>query len=515
MKESIGSFLYKELKENKVLVFCAVLTTVLSFGFAVCNYSIGVDDTARNHYLYSTLPGSMIQQGRLLHVLVNLLFGTVDFIPFYNDILGAGLFCLSALLFCVLFRYVTDRKISILSCTVFCCVYISYSITNEKFIYQLDVVATMLSYCCTALALIYAYYFTVNRNVSCFLKSVLIMALGLGRYETFVFLYFCGVFSIFLLLILVNKEQTNIKILFLKGLQYAIVLICALVLYYGIVAIVQLATGQFGVFLRSNAWTALEISAYPQNFWLLTKMIGKQFLNFDYFPILEFVVFSGISLIIFTVLSVKKRDFLIFLCWLALFGGNFFIHYIHGSLMYRGAQTFCFFIGFVSLILAEQCLLKLKLKNMVIFFTICLVLVQAADMTRWFYNDYIRYKKDSFSVNVIANELITKHDMSKPVVFTNGWYSFAHGGYLHTHYMSGGQSNGNSALYWAAGCLSGDIEVLFEFFRLEGYDFLIMPTQEEIVLANEEAVNMPRYPYEGYIKETENMIVVNIGSFPS
>ena len=45
---------------NKRLLTCAILTTILCFGFTICNYSIGVDDTARNHYLYSTLAGSMI-----------------------------------------------------------------------------------------------------------------------------------------------------------------------------------------------------------------------------------------------------------------------------------------------------------------------------------------------------------------------------------------------------------------------------------------------------------------------
>ena len=313
--------------------------------------------------------------------------------------------------------------------------------------------------------------------------------------------------------IVINKKILTIKDLFLTGLTYAVILLVALMLYYETVCIAQLLTNQFGVFFRRNAWTGQERSVLD-TFILVTKNIGIAFLNFNYLPVLEMVVFSVIGFVLFPFLSIRRKSWGLLLCWLAFFGGNFLIHYINGSLMYRGAQTFCLYIAFVALILIEQLKTVAFVKKPLIVFVVFLTLIQSADMNRWFWNDYLRYKKDSFAVHSIATELVSDYDTSKPVVFTNGWYSFSKGGYLHTHYIQGGQANGNSAVYWGAGNLSGDIEVLHLFFRMEGYDFLVMPTQEQIDSANAESKGMPCYPNIGYIKESENYIIVNMGAVP-
>ena len=284
--------------DNKRILVLVILTTVLCFGFTICNYSIGVDDPARNHYLYSSLVGSMIQQGRLLHVLVNGLTGIVDFIPFLNDFLGAALFGFSALLFCALLQYITKGKLRDFSCIAFCCIYISYSITNEKFIYQLDVVVTMLSYCLTALGLVYSYQYAQEKKLSLFFKSVGCLVLAFGSYETFVFLYFCGVFAIFILEIVINKKSLTIKEIILEGLKYALILITAMTLYYSIVCIVQLLTNQFGIFIRSNAWLGQERD-FLENFILVTKKVAYPFLNFKYLPLLEFIICTIVGFILF------------------------------------------------------------------------------------------------------------------------------------------------------------------------------------------------------------------------
>lgn len=510
---NFSSHFKRNILANRKLMISSLITAILCFGFTICNYSIGVDDPARNHYLYSTLPATMIQQGRILHVLVNFLTGTVDFIPFFNDFLGAGLFWLSSLLFCGLFQYVTDNKLSPLGCISFCCIYISYSIINEKFIYHLDVVVTMLSYCLTALSLAYAYQFIKTRKLLPYCIAVVCMMLGLGSYETFTFLYVCGVFAIFILQIVICKQPMRLKQWLIAGMLYASILVLSMILYYGAVYALQAATGQLGLFIRGNAWLGLE-SGYLAQFIAITRSIAKAMLNFSYLPILEFVAFAGAGFVLFLLLSLKHKSPVLLLSWLALFAGNFLIHYISGSLMYRAAQTFCFFVAFVALILIEQISFTPSLKKAIAVLSLLLVLIQSADLNRWFFNDYLRYKKDSFAIHTIATELVANHDVSKSVVFTNGYYGFFYGGFLHTHYMPGGQANGNSALYWGAGVLNGDIEVLHNFFRMEGYDFLVMPTQEQISQAGELAREMPCYPYAGYIQETADFIIVNLGQVP-
>ena len=107
MKKNIQKTDYfRDVLQNRVLVFTALFVTILCYGFAVTHQSIGVDDVARNFYLYSDGSWNMIRQGRLLHVLLNTVTRFVAFIPFFTEFVGASLFCLSALLFCGLFQTV-------------------------------------------------------------------------------------------------------------------------------------------------------------------------------------------------------------------------------------------------------------------------------------------------------------------------------------------------------------------------------------------------------------------------
>ena len=72
MKKNIQKTDYfRDVLQNRVLVFTALFVTILCYGFAVTHQSIGVDDVAQNFYLYSDGSWNMIRQGRLLHVLLN------------------------------------------------------------------------------------------------------------------------------------------------------------------------------------------------------------------------------------------------------------------------------------------------------------------------------------------------------------------------------------------------------------------------------------------------------------
>ena len=140
MKKNIQKTDYfRDVLQNRVLVFTALFVTILCYGFAVTHQSIGVDDIARNFYLYSDGSWNMIRQGRLLHVLLNTVTRFVAFIPFFTEFVGASLFCLSALLFCGLFQTVCEGKLPVGALAAFAAIYLSCSINVEKFLYSLDV----------------------------------------------------------------------------------------------------------------------------------------------------------------------------------------------------------------------------------------------------------------------------------------------------------------------------------------------------------------------------------------
>lgn len=499
-------FFRDEILSKKVLVCLAVFTAILCFGFTVTHFSIGLDDMANEHYLYTNGRGSQIQQGRLLHHVLNLLTGTVEFIPFFNDFLGAALFCLSALLFTGLFHYVAGGHLSTAALTAFCCVYISHPIINEKFIHNLDVTATMLSYCSTALALVYAHMFTTKKKPRFFWKAVAALAVALGSYESFIFVYICGVFAVFILRILVNGEQMRFRQLLKDGLRSAAVLLMAMLIYYGIVTLVQLATGQYGMYERANAWTNREAGILT-TFLNITKTIGQQLCQPKVVSIRVFAIFSMLGFALFTDLAIRKRSGCLLLCYCGLFAGNLVIHYICGYIMYRAALTFCLFIGFLVLVILQRVDPVPAIKKGVIFLAVLLVLVQSADMNRWFYNDYSRYQKEKFVIDTVATRLVSEFDTSKPVIFLTDAGKL----YLNTDIYGGGQINGLSVMYWSVGTFSIHTSPLMhKLFRFHGYTFLMEPTLEQVKRAREESVDMEGWPKAGCIQEFDEYIVVKI-----
>lgn len=202
MHRSFKETFVDQIWGDKLIIISTILTAVLAYGFTIVNFSIGVDDPAATYYLHSNEFGSMIQQGRLSHVAIEALTGFVTIIPFFNNFLGVSLFVISSWILCGVFQYVTDNAFSNYSLAVFAGVYISFSIINEKFIYDLDVVATMLSYLCFSLSLLYSYQAVFEKNRMACWGAVGTLIISISSFESFPFLYISGAFFLFLIKIL-------------------------------------------------------------------------------------------------------------------------------------------------------------------------------------------------------------------------------------------------------------------------------------------------------------------------
>ena len=343
-----------EVFQNKILIFFAILVTALCFGFTITHFSIGVDDVARQHYLYSNGSGSMIQQGRLLHLVINGLTGIVDWIPFFTEFVGAGLFCVSALLFCSLLQTVCEGTLSTVALTAFVCVYISSSINVEKFLYHLDVIAISVSFCACALSLLYAY-----RHITCqdagIIPPVALLMVAIGGYESFIFLYICGVFSILILEILKNPEENRFSALLQQGLRYAAVLLIAAAVYYGIAVALQILTAQFQVFSRYTIWEVSE-DGFLSTLCLVLSTLFEELttlLQERYVPI---CVFFGASLggaLLILWLAQRKKNWWLLPCFLAMLLCNLGISVFFGGFHPRMAQTMCFYDGFLILLAVQ------------------------------------------------------------------------------------------------------------------------------------------------------------------
>lgn len=502
--------LYKNFHEKKRLIFFTIVTTVLCFGFTMTNYSIGVDDPARNYYFFSKNIGNMIQQGRLLHLLVNKVTHCVQFIPFFTDFIGAALFALSALLYGTFFQCISKKEISLSGICTFCCVYISNSIIAEKYIYQLDVIVTMLSFCCSALALMYAYCFVTEGKRSLCAKSVSFLMVAIASYESFVFLYICGVMATLVWQIAMNDEYIDFRKIIRDGVKYAAILLVAMVIYYGLVYLVQIATSQNGQFERWTIWKEENIGILEKTCRVVTSIKDSlaEAVRIRYIPILVFCLFSAIGGAVTAWIAIYKKNPWMLCCFAGLEISNFLIHFFCGEFIARAGQTFCLFSGFIAWLTVEVLGNRRIVKKLLIAGVGILVFAQAADMNRWFYNDYVRYKKEEFVIHALATILLQECDVSKPVIFTH----YPEEGYLNTKLYPGGQVIGKSMLYWSAIAFEDPSQPFTaEIFRMHGYDFVQSPTREQYNRAYQKADEMPSWPKEGSVQEFNDFIVVNFG----
>lgn len=118
--------------QQKIYVIILCLTAICGYGFEMTHPSIGIDDTAVSLYLED---GLEVVMGRWFIYLINKIFHLSDFSPFMMELIGVILLCISATLFCVLFRRIFGRKVGLTGYIIFSCIFISNPIISEVYVY--------------------------------------------------------------------------------------------------------------------------------------------------------------------------------------------------------------------------------------------------------------------------------------------------------------------------------------------------------------------------------------------
>lgn len=491
----------KSMLKNKSYVIALVLITIAAFGFEITHFSLGIDDFGINHYmdLSPDKVGNMLQQGRILHIMMYYLSGLVDVIPFLNNFIGSLLFFFSAVFFMALFEVVSEHEFSTLQKIIFSGLFVSYSITSFKFIYDIDVVVTMMSYVCVPLSVAFALDFCDTKKIGSFIKSVCFLFIAIGSYESFNAVYICTIiFS--LILVAIYKDEKTINLI-KKGMVCCVILITSLVVYYLLVKVLQVMTGNIP-YARTNIFSM----GFPiAN---VLRSIINRLLNVNLFFAIEFVIFAIISVGLAIYFSCKKKNPFIFIMFFGFGFFTLFVQIIQGYLYYRSCQTFNLFIACIAL-LCTEILWNKKICKQIVSIVMGIVLVnQLKDINLWFYKDYINYNKNVYAIHRIATDLNSAFPVhEKPVCFLNRDYE----SFLMT-WDEDQKEIGESPIVSAIGFL-GDATSpeLIQLFKYQGYDFIIEPTIQQIQSAREKSVGMPHYPQSGYIQEENDYIIVNLG----
>lgn len=532
----------KELKVNvryflnsRWFMIPLLIVTIMSFGFTLTHPTISVDDTAMEYYYRQN---ELLTQGRFFQVLIDKILGIYNFRPFVLDYFAILCLVAAVVLWCSLFKKVSNNRLKLISYIFFACFFVSYPLLTEIFIYMGSNFEV-----CLGLAMIAFILFILSGDTkklnkqSTYIVASFLIALTLSLYESLAVVYLFGIFTILILRFLYSDDSRNLKDVCLRGLYFVIPLIIGIVLRLLIDLILKIV---FHLGTSTNASKEIHWDhGIMQN---LPKLIDGVTLSYFYnalvyLPITFLVISVGITIFLMFWQGFKYRSVTIVVLYLGSILSIFSLTILQGiATPYRACSVFSVFTAFVfmlSLQFVEEGKLRIAIKKAFVV-VLCIFLIwQLNDINKWFYVDYLRYEEEVNVVNQVATEIRSNYDLDKPVVFLGDYklsdninqYTSAEktslAGILYmnlTGVVPEGkyaykyvQSNGDSFLDWAVGWnFENNVSEAHKFFKDLGYDF-----KADNYAMREEAYSLaqdkPQWPKKGAIFETDKFIVVNFG----
>lgn len=516
-----------------------ILVTVMSFGFTINNAAINIDDTAFNVYYQGHM---LIEQGRFAPALYNKIFHIYEYNPFFLNLCAVMLFFMSAVAFCALFKVVSKDKLHPLTYTVFSCFLISYPLMNEIFSYMTASFTICISFLLTAVSLITVNELIENKkNWLCWIASVALLVLIISGYESFVAVYICGVFAIFILKYLFGeKKDKSFKKPILNGLISLVPLVLGIfieaIVSDNIMRIMKLSPNH-------NAQTTIYYTTmgFSEALKHLKETVIVEFgINgLWYLPIAIYLTACLITLIMMIMYTVKHKKPVIILLFFGLWLSTLLLSIIQGfASPYRTCQPFAVFVAFIMMLVAQEALKidKIKIiKYTAVALLFLTVFYQAKDLHQWFYLNYERFSYEKNIVSSVSERLNYNCDTSKPIVF-HGYISYppdilkkitvspndpklplansiAKTFGIKKNFKGNKfvQTNVNLFINWGDIAFGQPGRETVKFFRMNGYSFK-MPTNAMAEEAESYLPLMSNWPNKNSIMETDKFIIVKFSN---
>ncbi len=491
------------LTNNRSLVVSLLLTCILSYGFTITNFSIGIDDTAFYRYFEKS---DLLAQGRFGSTFLHEIFNMFEFAPFWLDTLAVSILFIAALTWCTLFIEITKGKLNNTSYIIFTTLFVSYPIINEIFIYMIASVPVCLGYLLTAIALIFSYEWIINKSSSIHMTvSMLIMTFTISMSEAFAPVFICGMFIILILVgIYSDENKFDLKQYFKFFVKFILILTVSILLEFIISKIIIILLN-----IEVSPRGATDIFWFNgegilNNLKLLIFRIYYSYLfkALEIKAILIFDLACLITAILGVIFLIKKKSITFFLLFLGLGLSNISLSVMQGTVSpYRTCMTFALFVGFVFMILYNQ-ISNTSFKKILSLFVFIIVVIQSKNLNQRFYNDYKRYCQDKQVAIQTATIINYEFDNSKPIVFLGGLGAYPN--------IEVGQTNGLSVINWGVLAFRENSTELLNFMMMHGYAFN-QATDEQVEDAKKKSADMAVYPKKGYIKEFEDYIAVKFG----
>lgn len=518
---------FKKFLLNPLYIFPVLISTILCYAYYLTHETVTIDSLSSDRYYH----GLLVAQGRLTATIIENYLGFEHLPIAVENIIGLICFILGATVFCIIFDKAKPQS-NVLPYTFFTCLYITFPLMNEYFMFKGSVLTTGGSILLVSFALYFAL--KIKNLIASILISSIFIFFAYSWYESFILVY---IGAVFLLLILLADGQKSQKELFFNGFWLAPTLFLGFSLeeiisnaIINICNIKQNSNNDVG-----TAWLARSATLKSFFYDFIYSFVSK---IFCYAPFTILFIFLAVAfvLMILQTKSTKKPILIFFYLGLAL--TVFFLSIYRGTeSAYRTEQGIPFYVSAIALLLLSKIISSHGKKALKIIASLSLVIiltVQICSSNYWYHVNVLRDKEEKQVVCNIAKDL-EKYDKNKPVIFI-GYYQLSNnikdkyavkkdsvaGRIINytskkakkSYAYTACQTSISSYIYWSIYSFSSVNVELKKFFNSCGYDFKL-GTNKQFEEATKRYINIPSYNDSGYILDAGDYIVVKVGNYTS
>ena len=532
--------------KRKGFAYSLLLMAVLSFATQILNPTVGIDDTSFKIYFVDGVSPAV---GRWCIFLLNKIF-PLAYNPYFVEMVGIGLFCISVSLWCVVLYRVMGERVPFCGYVAFACVMISSPMLSELEVWYLQN-GTHIAYGVTALAVLCLLKALEEEKTSgqeragaC---SIVLLTVAIGFYESFMIVFLAAVFLLFFLVRAVDTRYTK------KPLSWFLKTVCVLglsmVLREGIVRLLTVIfhlEPQRHVLETRGLGDMLQTLFSGESVVLLLKdFFVKYYLNaIVYVPVMILVLAMMVLFCAGAGLAVYKKDGWIFAAFLAVVITPLLLALLEGNATYyRTAQYVPLVTAFAVFVLFW---LSVGVKSRVIrfagiFLLFVLLYRQGYEMNRWMYLDAMKYEDakrtmdsvalyirqnldDTLPVCVIGEyevpEALAEEaycpDWSKKYMLMEKLVSAVDTGLWEKYSTPEGYAAAETPLLsvvkWGARAFYGFGRELVKFWKMHGITLYEDGNQSHYEEAQKLFESGPVWPEEGSVVEADGYIIVNFGN---
>lgn len=493
-----------------------ILLTILTYGFTLSNYSIGIDDASLFWYIDWKV---LVSQGRWGYELISPIVNVSSFLPFWLDLLTIYVYLVTTVLWTILFYEASNRKLVKEGCIIFSCLYISFPFLAEIFIFMAADLLSGFTMLFAVLAVREFYKGFERRKFICFIISSLYIAIGYGFYESVIVYFLLGVtICSFLNEIWVSKGGVkkvlcNISIAFVVmcvGFLISRIILNYFVEHYNITPN-SYANQYFSYCFDITIMEQILITFKELFFYICSQ---KDTVNGT--------LATSILIIVSSVLyySVKNKTIAPIIWGVSIIVSNFAIILGTGNLSImqntkRILFTYGLFTSFaisfsvsflqdikIDLYWIKQ--IKKIVKYAILLGAFVLIIRQSREMVGLFYVDHKRAVLDERKASYINYEIEKTDWQNKAIIFLGSSPD-----YLSTQ----NQDPLASYFNYFKDRTEAEINNYISYYMSEvGYVYPIALKEGEIEQAIKESKDQMCYPKTGYVTEYNDYIVVKLGN---